>query len=306
MKLLRPFLLFGITLAVACSGSGGSTGSPSPEEIKVIAMSTNTPVPTITPRPARVPPIRVSPTPGPTPVALAGWDPDALQAPATPPERFDLSQLDATATEAKITELLLDGWIMYWRQSRFNPRNPLGLDIDFQAIPLRTAAEIIRFDYPETTRFDTWVSAEPSGQSTWLTYELTMDGDLLNSTIRLQDSMARVDIATGLVMKNPDSFSYVMQERAIGEIVASYFTAIELARKAGQTEVPSQYLNRPSVIFGDTFEFQIANRFIRHEIRERTENDGSITLLGEAHTLDFAVFPPGSMPEIPSWPPDGS
>ncbi len=311
MRLAAVFLTFVASSAVACGSSGDAVVSHATEVVEEVVVNTrtpvptlsgNTPVPTITPRPTVPPqPTRVPPAPSPTPVVVAGWNPHAFQIPATPTERFNLSQLDAAGTEAKLAELLLDGWVMYQRQSVFNARNPLGLDIDLRAIIGRTPAEIVRLDYPETTLFDTWISAESSDESTWLTYELTTDGDLLNAPVRLADSVARVDIATGIIME-PDIS--LRRERAVNETVAAQFTAIERNREAGRSEILREYLGRPSVIFGDTFEYQIANPFIQHQIREQTEDDGSVTLLSEFHTLDFAMFPPGSMPEIPSWPPN--
>ena len=299
MRLVAVFLTLLGLLVVACSGSGDAVDSPSTEVIEQIIPSTLTPVPTTTPRPTEPP--EPTPAPPPLPEGLDNWDPSVIQAPALPAERLDLSQLDAAATEAKLIELLEDGWVMYTRVSLFNNNHLPGVEIDLRAQFARTTSEIVRIDYPETLLFDSWTSADPAGGSISVSFEFTPDGDLLNAPVQLADSVARVDMATGVVME-PDLT--LKRERSVVESVTAQFTATEGYRERGDSEALREYLGRPSVIFEDTFEYQIANQFIQHQIRKRVEDDGSITLFSEFHTLDFAMLPPGSMPEIPSWPPN--
>ena len=58
----------------------------------------------------------------------------------------------------------------------------------------------------------------------------------------------------------------------------------------------SEYLGKPSVIFGGVFEYQAANPFLQRQVRRQELGDGMRTILSEARFTDFAVLPPGSFP----------
>lgn len=336
MKLPGLTLAVLALLIVACSSDAANT--PSSDDIEQIIVSTRTPVPapsSSTPVPTSTPPA-ASATPDPTPTSapepiiesapasepdhehepgtpehghgqiavnvevIPDWVPGAFQAPTIPTDRFDLSQLDAAATEAKLIELVSEGWVLYGLLSIFNPRESIGADLEALASLATTPAEVIRLGYPELTFFETWMAVEPTGGSISLNYELAADGTLLNFPVRLENSAAVVDIASGTVL-DPVLVLVDPNLDAI-EVISSQFAIVIGDQEAGGDE--SELLGRPSRAFGDALEYQLANPFIFHQILEQQAPDGSVVLLSELRTVDFAIMPPGSMPEVSVWPPN--
>ncbi|MCI0809511.1 MAG: hypothetical protein J4N63_10190, partial [Chloroflexi bacterium] len=62
--------------------------------------------------------------------------------------------------------------------------------------------------------------------------------------------------------------------------------------------VESEYLGRPSLIFGGVFEYQVANPFLQRQTRRQERDDGTRYMLSEAKFTDFAMLPPGSFPDF--------
>ncbi|MCH7969543.1 MAG: hypothetical protein IH960_00695, partial [Chloroflexi bacterium] len=81
-------------------------------------------------------------------------------------------------------------------------------------------------------------------------------------------------------------------------VVEGGFTKIQREYDRGLDGVESQYLGKPSIIFGGVFEYQLENPILWRQVRRQELGDGMRTILSEARFTDFAMLPPGSFPDF--------
>ena len=272
--------------------------------------STRAPLLASTPRPA-IPAAAPRPTatPLPAPTVLESWD-SSLFAPHQNPEtRFNLSGLDAAATKAEIVRLLNDGWVMYYRLSRFSRRLPDFMP-PFEIYGPLAVFERFRFSYPETIIEDFWIRNGPD--ESWFVYSesSTVEGTLLAMPVRVSDSIPLVDAETGTVLleTSPLSGPRDGEELTLFDLVDSKFRIIEELIELGRTSTPGEYLGRLSANFSTAVsesedEYQIANPYLFRSTNRQKDDDGNWYVQSDRRAIDFAMLPPGSMPEIPFWPP---
>ena len=201
--------------------------------------------------------------------------------------QFDLSDTDAATTEAEIIRLLGEGHAMYLRIEKFNLGGASSLGC---SPPTSSRPQVVCDGYPGRIVREVWQATDSSGTvNTFFGRESKLDGTVL--AIGIQGEWT--DVASGETWSgNPP----VGRDLLRG--VEGAFTAIEREYARGLDGVESEYLGRPSLIFGGVFEYQVANPFLQRQTRWQERDDGTRYMLSEAKVTDFAMLPPGSFPDF--------
>ncbi|MCH8910410.1 MAG: hypothetical protein IH867_06700 [Chloroflexi bacterium] len=218
---------------------------------------------------------------------------------------FDLSDMDAATTEAEIIRLLGEGHVMYTRFESF-ARGGIFVDNIACASVFRYMPQVVCDGYPETVIEEWWESTDSSGTvSAYYGRMTTLDGVLLATGIQGEWT----DIASG------EEWSAGRREgRELVQDVETTFTVIERAYARGGIGTEGEFLGRPSiglstadeyrgrpnVSFDDQeFVYQVANPFLYRQTTWIQNGDGTRGPLRESsEVLDFAMLPPGSLPEF--------
>ncbi len=202
-------------------------------------------------------------------------------------ERFDLSELDAVATEAEIIRLLESGHVMYLRLESFN-------SIGVKSPSCSSPPDIIDGkecnDWPDRLVIESWRTADPSGRvGEFYGRYSDPNGNLL--AIGLQDKWT--DSETGEKWREgPFGGSGLVG------LVESASTVIDRLVSSGLELVEGVYLGRPSVVVPRSLEneYQVANPLLFRETRWQEVEGGPRLKISEIKVVDFAMLPPDSLP----------
>jgi hypothetical protein len=201
--------------------------------------------------------------------------------------QFDLSGMDAATTQAEIIRLLDAGHVMYMQIEIFNVGGASSLSCNPSS---SSRPQVVCDGYPGRIVREAWESTDASGMvNSFYGRESRVDGTVLATGIQGEWTHAESEEtwSTG-----PLTGSELRRG------VESNFTKIEREYARGLDGVDSEYLGRPSLIFGGVFEYQVANPFLQRQTRWQERDDGTRYMLSEAMVTDFAMLPPGSFPGL--------
>ncbi len=203
--------------------------------------------------------------------------------------RFDLTGMDTTTLKAEIIRLLGEGHVMYTRRERFS-RGGAYQVVCSPSLSSISMPQVVCDGYPGRIVRETWESTDPAGiVQVFVGRDSRLDGTVL----AIKSSGEWTDIASG------ETWSDGMREdRNLIEGIEGGFTGIEREYARGLDGIESEYLGKPSIIFGGVFEYQVANPLLWRQVRRQEFGDGMITILSEARFTDVAMLPPGSFPDF--------
>ncbi len=203
--------------------------------------------------------------------------------------RFDLSGMDTAAMETEIIRLLGEGHVMYTRMERFG-RGGAYEGVCNPGLPPGSMPRVVCDTYPGRIVRETWESTDSSGVvQVSYSRESKLDGTVL--AIKIGGEWT--DIASGETW--PDG---MRKDRKLAERIEGMSTVIERVYDDYPELAESEYLGKPSIIFGGVFEYQLENPLLWRQVRRQELGDGMITILSEARFTDFAMLPPGSFPDF--------
>ena len=199
--------------------------------------------------------------------------------------QFDLSGMDAATTQAEIIRLLDAGHLMYTRIEIFNVGGASSLSCNPSS---SSRPQVVCDGYPGRIVKEAWESTDASGMvNSFYGRESRLDGTVLATGIQGEWTHAESgETWSGSPMRGRDLLRGV--ENNFGQIEREYARGLD--------GVKSEYLGRPSLIFGGVFEYQVANPFLQRQTRWQERDDGTRYMLSEAMVTDFAMLPPGSFP----------
>ena len=201
--------------------------------------------------------------------------------------QFDLSGMNAATTQAEIIRLLGEGHVMYLRMEQFNLGGASNLAC---RPPTSSRPQVVCDGYPGRIVREAWQTTDSSGTvNTFHGRESKLDGTVLATGIQGEWT----DVASGETWSDNPPIG-----RDLLKSVEGAFTVIEREYARGLDGVESEYLGRPSLIFGGVFEYQVANPFLQRQTRRQERDDGTRYMLSEAKFTDFAMLPPGSFPDF--------
>jgi hypothetical protein len=207
--------------------------------------------------------------------------------------RFDLTDLDTATLKVEFIRLLGEGHVLYTRMERFGWS---GAYAGMCGPPITSTSrpKVVCDTYPGRIVRETWESTDSSGAiQTSYGRESRLDGTVLAINTRSEWT----DVASGETWSDG-----IREDRNLIEGIEGGFTGIEREFARGLDGVESEYLGRPSIIFGGVFEYQVANPLLWRQVRRQELGDGMTTILSEARFTDVALLPPGSFPDFATSP----